>query len=273
MSVPVPAAVRPSPVGRVGRGASLGQVLRRAGRAAPLATLPAIALAFSACAQHTPREFDVTRQVTEERLPPPGPAAANLAGNWELDPRAGGGSGGMERGGGRPGGFRGGDGPPGGGGGEGGFGGMPPGEGARGGRGREGGRGRRPEGGDSVMAGPRALVVQQTDSSLSIARPGGAPLTLYFDGRTVYAPDPRGDGSVETNGRWHAQRFEVRRRMESGRSMTESYELSKDGTTLTVRATMGGGEGGSSFEARRVYRRVAEGSVPADPAQPPARER
>jgi len=254
------AADRPTPLGPADRDDGVGAALRRGLVAAVPAPLFLVALAVGACAHHPPGEFDVARPVAEERLPAPGPAAANLSGTWELDARASGGQGGTARGGGgRGGGFRGRGGMPGGGGD---FGGMPPGEGDRAGRGREGGQGRRPEGGDSAMAGPRRLVLTQSDSSLAIARQGAAPLTLYFDGRTVYAPDPRGEGRVETNGRWHAKRFEVRRRLEEGRTVTESYELSKDGNTLTVRT------GSSSFEVRRVYRRVPEGS-PTGGATPP----
>jgi hypothetical protein len=155
--------------------------------------------------------------------------------------------------------------------------GMPPrsGEPNTGGSGRSGG-GRTREGGgarDTTLAAPRRLVLAQTDSSLTIMRQGGASLTLFFDGRTVYLPDPRGEEEVQVSARWHAGRLQVRREatyQRVTRVVTESYELSKDGTRLTVRTRMSG-DGQSqnrSPEIRRVYDRAAEPS-PAPPPQPP----
>jgi len=136
------------------------------------------------------------------------------------------------------------------------------------GNGREGGPGGRRGGLDSALAGPRRLALSQTDSSLTIARPGGAATTLFFDGRTVYVPDPRGEGQSEVNGRWHRGRFEVRRSLADGRTVTETYERSKGGTQLVVRIRMAGGERSSeaSPEIRRVYDRTEDRAPAAEPS-------
>ncbi len=269
MHVAIGAASHPGVRRSAGRGASFRQPPRAWARgAAGAAALAAAALACGACA-HAPREFDVTQQVSEARLPPPGPVAADLSGTWELDPRAGGGQGPGMEGGRRP--------PMGGGGdfGGGGFGGggFPGERGAGRGRpagGREGGRRGGP---DSTLAAPRGLVVTQTDSSLTFGRTGGAASTLYFDGRTVYAPDARGEGEASLSGRWHGKRFEVRRELPGGRVVDESYELSKDGGTLTGRSRSADAErsGPGGFEVRRVYRRAA--ALPGDSVRPPPARR
>jgi hypothetical protein len=248
---------------------------------AVLALLIAIPIVFAGCS-HQPREFDISPQAADERLPAPEAAAADLSGTWEFDPRASdrqgpgyGGEGGRmgRRGGfgvegrnGRPGT----DVPPATGGDYPGSAGMPPTAGRPGGRssrGRGAPPGERRGGYDSTLAA-RRLVLAQTDSTLTIRRPGGATTTLYFDGRTVYVPDARGDAQTEANGRWHRTRFEVRRDLADGRAVTETYELSKDGTTLTVRSRMRASEGSSSSstEIRRVYRRVVDGGLDEAPA-------
>jgi len=271
-------------------GSPVGAAPGRPWGAFALASLIAIPLAVASCA-HQPREFDVSPQASDERLPAPEAVAAVLSGTWEFDPRAsdqpdranGGGRGGMEGGrrggrggfgGGGRGGYPGAGGMPGSGGDFPGSAGMPGREGDSGGGRSAAGRGGERRGGfDSTLAAPRRLVLAQTDSSLTITRPGGASATLYFDGRTVYVPDPRGEGQTEVNGLWHNKRFEVRRSLANGRSVMETYELSKDGTKLTVRSRMGGGEREQAGpEIRRVYDRVADegpAPAPAPPSSPP----
>jgi hypothetical protein len=261
---------------------------------ATLFALVAVPLGLGACA-HQPSEFDVSPQASADRLPPPGPVAANLAGNWELNRRegdqpgqnrgGGGGGGGRGMGGGRRGGMGGRGGMPGGGGMPGsggdypGSAGMPgqPGGYGGGGSGRSGGGGGGGRGGrDSSMTGaPARLRLAQTDTTLTITRATGSALTLFFDGRTVYVSDMRGENETEVNGRWNRTRFEVRRSLGNGRTVTESYELSKDSTKLTVRTKISGGdrsEGYTPSETRRVYDRVADpGPARApNPAQQPA---
>jgi hypothetical protein len=253
-----------------------------------------LVLGAGACA-HQPSEFDLSPQASEERVPAPGPVAANLAGNWEFNPResdqpganrgggGGGGRGGMG-GGRRPGmggrgGFPGAGGMPGSGGDYPGSAGMPPRPDAGGNGGRSGGgsgRGDGERGGrDSSMAGSVAwrLQLAQSDSTLTITRANGNALTLYFDGRTVYAADARGESQNEVSGRWNRKRFEVRRSLGDGRTVIESYELTANGTRLSVRTKVTGSDRSEYAppEIRRVYDRVAEpGPAAPKPAQQPA---
>jgi hypothetical protein len=269
-------------------GAAAGSTSPAVSAVLALLAVP-LALATGGCA-HQPREFDVTPQAAEEQAPAPGPVAANLAGNWELNPResdqpgqnrgggGGGGRGGM--GGGRRGGMGGGmggrggypgsGGTPGTGGDYPGSAGMPPrpdagGSGGRSGGGGGGGRGGR----DSSMAGGVAwrLQVAQTDSTLTITRANGNALTLFFDGRTVYVADARGESQNQVSGRWNRKRFEVRRALADGRTVTESYELTANGTRLAVRTKVSGGDRSeySPSEIRRVYDRVADPGPAATP--------
>jgi len=208
----------------------------------------ALALLAAACSHQGPREFDVTPQA-ESQAPPEAPAA-NLAGTWQFNPResdqpgqsARGGMSGMPGGGGR--------------GGSGGRGGIPGGgrpEGAPGARGGEGGSAA------IVGASPR-LVVTQTDSAVTFARPNGVAFTLYFDGREVTVAGRTEDEAFQVSGRWRGKRFEVRREISTQRTVTESFELSSNGTKLTVRTRISGQEAGASLpEMRRVYDRQRSG--------------
>ena len=225
----------------------------------------AVALLAAACSHQGPREFDVTPQV-EAQAPPDAPAS-NLAGTWQFNPRASDQPGQMGRGGM--------SGMPGGGGGGGGRGGMPGGGGGFGGGGRRspgagggmpqgGGRpdgGRDGEGGGAAIVGaaPR-LVIGQTDTSITFSRPNGATFTLYFDGREVTVPGRTEDEAMQVRGRWHRKRFELRREISTQRTVTESFELSSDGTKLTVRTRFSGqGSERGAPEMRRVYDRQGPG--------------
>jgi hypothetical protein len=260
-----------------------------------LAGVP-LALASQGCARQ-PHEFDISPRDSEERVAPPGPVAADLSGNWELNVResdqpgqnrgGGAGDGGRGMGGGRRGGVGGGGrggypgsgGVPGTGGDYPGSAGMPGRPGGYGGGGRSGGGGGRMDGErgggrDSSMTGaPWRLQVAQTDTSITITRAGGSALTLYFDARTVYVSDARGEGQTRLSGRWNRKRFEVRRDLSSGRIITESYELTANGTKLAVRTRVSGGDRSAYAppEMRRVYDRSADPGPAAapKPAQPP----
>ena len=256
----------------------------RTGRAvahivAACAAVLALPVAFAACS-HQPKEFDVGGPAPEaERLPAPGPVAADLTGAWEYDPREsdqpgayrGGGGGGM---GGMPGSTGGGDFP--------GSAGMPPraggyggngnGGGGRTGGGREGGGGR-----DSAFAGPaRRMTIVQTDSTFALTRGTAPALTLFFDGRDVVVADALGNGAAQANGRWHGKRFEVRRTLPDGRTVLETFELTGGGAKLAVRTQIRGGERSEYTPPalRRVYDKVAlpdSATQRTAPPPPPAR--
>jgi len=235
-------------------------------RRQPVAAWMAVtaSLAVLACAHRPPAEFDVGQP-----MPQPGPVAANLSGTWQYNAqesdRAGRGAGQLP---GRPGGREGmgmpGEGgfPGGGMGGSGGFGGQ----GGYGGRGR-GDRGRRgaegerlPAAIDTTLLRPaQRLVIEQTDSTITIGRPDGAPLTLYFDGRDVVVRDTSGEAEA-VSGWWNHARFEVHRPLGPGRTLTQAYVLSSDGRRLVVLVQVSGGEQGPTTrpESRRVYDRVSE---------------
>ena len=161
------------------------------------------------------------------------------------------------------------------GGGRGGFpgssGGMP------GGGGRPEGAGGGEGGGAAIVGAALRLVVTQTDSSVTFARTNGAVFTLYFDGRDVIVPGRTDDETIQVSGRWHRKRFEVRREISTQRTVTESFELSSDGTKLTVRTQITGEEGvpRGMPGVRRVYDRaqprVERGTEPgaATPGAPP----
>jgi hypothetical protein len=182
-------------------------------------------------------------------------APADLTGVWALDNSAGqrgpsmrgggmgggmGGRGGMGGGRGGMGGGRGGMG--------GGRGGMPQG----GERGGEGDRGRRAPG-DSTggrMAPPARLTISQDDSSVTVRRGNEAPLTLFFDGRTITAPG-RGGDSTTVSGHWHKTRYETTRQV-GDMTILESFERSKDRMKLTVRTKIQNGDR-TSPEVTRTY--------------------
>jgi len=216
-----------------------------------LLVVAGLPLALAACAHRGPREFDVTPRGEEEQVAAPEAPAADLAGVWTFNARE------STRPGQMGGGGRGGVGGPGGGPG-GGFGGMPPGGGMGG---RPGGRPGGPPGGPDSAGSPRArrLTIVQTDSSLTISRDEGRPLTLFFDGRAVWMQGRSSDEMIEMNGRWRRGRFEVRRMISDRRWVRESYELASRGSKLIVRIRASASEPGETAaqEMRRVYDRAA----------------
>ncbi len=177
---------------------------------------------LSACAHSGPQSFEIG-PTPESAVP----RDVSLAGTWiynsDDSDRPGQGFG-MQGGGrfGRGGGF-------------GGFGGE--GEGGGEGRGEEGGRGGR--GGmevlDSTLRRPaRRLVITQTDSSVTISPADSVQYTLYFDGRNVVAPDLLGGTRVGLSGHWHKKQFEVDRELQTGATITESYQVTRRGQRIVI---------------------------------------
>jgi hypothetical protein len=193
-------------------------------------------------------------------------ASVSLAGTWRFDERASG----------RPMSERGAmpmDGP------RGGFGGQPGGMG--GGGGGFGGRGSGyPQGGsgsrasrdslqardslarDSLRAEFGRLVIERSDSAFTITQGRSAPLLVYTDWRETRIAGRNGPGDVTfVTGQWNGSRFDVRRALPSRTVVIESYEVSRDGSRLTVttRIAEKSDERGELLprEGRRVYGRVA----------------
>ena len=217
----------------------------------------AIPFVLAACA-HQPKEYDLTPQTVE-----PAPQGVSLQGTWTYNPedsdqpgRMGGGggySGGRGRGGGFGGGF----------GGRGGFGGgrgRGGGGGGGGGGGSARGQGNGGEETDSTFRRPaRRLVITQTDSTLTISPRDSVSYTLYFDGRDVPAPDALGGTRVRISGRWHKNRFEVSRELESGAMLTEGYEVKKHGERLVIHIRVSRGENEPTMpDFQRVYDRYGD---------------
>lgn len=209
------------------------------------------------------------KQHTPEPLPQPGPgdavpAGVDLSGNWFLVEDNAMPAGGPARGG--PGG-------PGGGGGM-------PGGGGRGGPPRTpvdsaGGEAGGPRGAPPAMPVPDAppptgaaadvalleraplrIVLGQSDTALSIRRNDGMLIVLPFDGREVVVERPDHRGQLHISGRWRARRFEALALISSDLVFVESYEVSGDGSRLTVRARLHGDRVQREVgELKRVYQR------------------
>jgi hypothetical protein len=190
------------------------------------------------------------------------PAGVSFAGTWVYNPDDSDQPGryGMQGGGGGRYGGRGGFG----GGGRGGFGG-----GGRGGFGGGGGGGRGGEGAqsggedrdaaDSLLRQPAGrLVIQQTDSTVTISPRDAIAYTLFFDGRDVTMTDEAGR-SLSLNGRWHGKQFEVRRELRNGAELTESYEVKKNGQRLVVHVRIRRPDNDTPIpEFQRVYDRYGQ---------------
>jgi len=188
----------------------------------------AVPLVLAACTIVPGRTY-VTPQRGEERPAPFYPATADLSGVWELIQPANGPPG-QPRGRGRE---------------EGG----PPGR-AVGRRTREA----------AAAEAPRRLHLVQTGQTLSFVLEGGVLFTLFFDGRPAVVTDPISGARGQASGVWRSRRFELRVEYAGGRVVTEWFEVSRDGATLTVRTREWGGDRseGPPPQARLVYRRAAE---------------
>jgi hypothetical protein len=200
-----------------------------------------------------------SQPVRQEALAPrAGPAGAGsvapsvgLAGTWQLDLRASGR-------------FMSPRGGPGGGAGAGGFGGRQGGypQGATGGgAGRDSLQARDSLARDSLRAEFGRLVIEQADSALTFTQGRQAPLLVYGDWRETRIHGRHGAWDVTfVTGRWAGSRFDVRRVLPSRTVVVETYEVSRDGRTLTVttRIAERSDERGEILprEGRRVYNRV-----------------
>ena len=232
------------------------RVVRRMGVAAVLLG----AAALSACAQQGSRDASVA-----PRLAPGGggttgatgtqAAATNLSGTWRYDVRQSGmGNRGIPMDASR-GGFSGG----------GGFGGRTGGRpgGAFPGDERRDSLPRDSLARDSVMREMGRLVIEQTDTALTITVGRAAPLTVYTDWRETSIPGRYGPSDVTfVTGSWKNGRFEVRKVLPSRTVIVESYEISRDGRQLTVatRIAERSEERGELLprEGRRVYTKALE---------------
>jgi len=224
------------------------------------------AVLVAACAHQPARE-----SVLAPRTAPGGngaaAASADLAGTWQLDLRATGRMSGYDRGAAVPGGRAG---FPGGGGG---FGGRP------GGYPREDPERMRRDSlprdslaRDSVMREMGRLVIAQAETALTFTMGRAAPLLVYTDWRETRIPGRYGPGDVTfVTGKWNGGRFEVRRVLPSHSVIVESYEVSGDGSRLTVttRIAEKSEERGELLprEGRRIYTRAPVQQSPGGSVQ------
>ena len=202
------------------------------------------------------------------------PAKPRLQGLWMFDAKAsddpakmfagrgGGEGGGMRGGGGRHGGM--------GGGGMGGGAGMgeggPPPDAPQGGAGPEGGDAAESGRGGRRMGPAQKLVIDQFDDHIEIGEDARPPRVLLLgdaaaDAKPVQAkPEgvPQGDGQrprtpPPVHAQWHGRTLVAARTMGQRGTLTESYELSNDGKTLTITSTFSGGKRDMPG-LKRVYR-------------------
>jgi len=114
---------------------------------------------------------------------------------------------------------------------------------------------------EALAAGAaRRIRIVQDERSFTVMREGAAPLTLFYDGRPVYFSDARGATRGEASGAWRERRFEIRWAFYGQRVMTETYELTGNGTRLTVRNRVAEGDRGEAGQGpgKLVYQRVSE---------------
>ncbi|HXY70436.1 MAG TPA: hypothetical protein VEH62_13375, partial [Gemmatimonadales bacterium] len=102
----------------------------------------------------------------------------------------------------------------------------------------------------------RRLVIGQTDSTITISPRDSVEYTLYFDGRDVAAPEALGGSRTRISGHWHKNQFQVSRDLMSGSTLTESYELKKNGQRLVIHIRVTRGDEQQAMpEFQRVYDR------------------
>ena len=115
---------------------------------------------------------------------------------------------------------------------------------------------------DSLRAEYGRLVIERSDSAFTFTQGRSGPLVVYTDWRETRIPGRNGPGDVTfVTGEWKGAHFDVRRALPSGTVWVESYEVSRDGSRLTVttRIAEKSEERGELLprEGRRVYGRVA----------------
>lgn len=104
-----------------------------------------------------------------------------------------------------------------------------------------------------VLNPPRRIVVEQTDSTVSLAQERGAPLVYFTDGRRMR--EEIGEGiTLQTRAEWKGEELRVERRVPSAETTVRmTIRLDRDTGQLVVRSRL---EGPGRPELRRVYDRV-----------------
>ncbi len=83
--------------------------------------------------------------------------------------------------------------------------------------------------------------------------------TLYFDGRDAPAPAQLGGAAAELSGHWRKKDFEVVRTLRNGETISERYQIEKQGQRLVIHVKVQGDRGQDIVpEYKMVYDRYAE---------------
>lgn len=97
-----------------------------------------------------------------------------------------------------------------------------------------------------------AFRIEEEDSALVFIDAQGRRRTIYQDGRPFQLP-VEGLGNLRVQAWWQGEEFVVRKRMESGPTITETYELQNEGRRLRVEVRI---VAGRRTEFTRVYDRT-----------------
>jgi hypothetical protein len=110
------------------------------------------------------------------------------------------------------------------------------------------------------------LTIRHEEPRITITDASGRERVVYTDGRRTQEERSHG-GTTQVTARWKEARVEIVSTPQTGPTVTESFAVAADGSTLTVVMKIEGGRAGP-VTIRRVYDAVKP-ALPVAPASPP----
>jgi hypothetical protein len=96
------------------------------------------------------------------------------------------------------------------------------------------------------------LMVEQTDSTVTVSDPSGTPRSFRPDGRKVSEEMLNGE-QLEITARWKNSRLQVERKLGSFGTLKEIYSIDPATKQLVVDVTVSSSQLARAIEMRRVY--------------------
>jgi hypothetical protein len=96
------------------------------------------------------------------------------------------------------------------------------------------------------------LVIEQTDTTVSISDVRGTPRVYKTDGKKSTEP-LLGADTLEVTAKWKDGKLTTERKLGSYGTIRETYHVDLDTHQLIIDVKLTGGQGGASVEMRRIY--------------------
>jgi hypothetical protein len=96
------------------------------------------------------------------------------------------------------------------------------------------------------------LIIEQTDTTVSISDVRGTPRVYRTDGKKQTEP-LLGSDTLEVTAKWKDGKLTTERKLGSYGTIRETYRVDPEAHELIIDVKLTGGQGGSAIELRRIY--------------------